>query len=169
MNRTNKILGVLILFILAACLAAYLSVDEQREIRRLFETAASLASFEGEEHPFAKLGVAQELSALFADQAVLEIRRPDRIDRIVSSRREIRDKLLGARTGLAQLAVSLADFDVRLSGDGARVLVTVRAMGRDEGRSDYFLEVRRMDCRVTKEDGHWRIQYAVNVEPYVEE
>ncbi len=164
--RPKRVLLPIAIFLLALLTTRYLFPDERKAILSLFDSASKLATFEGKEHPFASAEIAGQISELFTEDVSLQLKRPDRIQEILKSRAAIKQKLIPIRSSLAQLAVKFTDPEIKILGNKAHVYITGKAMGRDFGRSDYFLEVHRIECDLTKTHGRWQISRAVNVEPY---
>lgn len=156
------------LVLLALVIRHYFFPDQKKQIRSLFAHIAANASFDAEEHPFARLAAVRALLDTLSEDVSVNLLRPSGIEEVAHGKKGLMEKVTAARASLAQLAVSFSSFTITLKKDQAEVECTARAMGRDPGRDDYFLEVHRISCLLRKEAKGWRISRIQNIDPYSE-
>ena len=95
----------------------------------------------------------------------MEVKTTTGVERVLHGRKPLIQKVVLARTKLAQLAVGFFNLQVSVDGDQATVELEGRAMGRLPGREDYFLEQHKGVVTLSKIEGEWLIQHAHNIEP----
>jgi hypothetical protein len=159
-------IAILLMVLLAVLVTAWLllrSTDESI-IKQQLSDAALQASFDVNEHPIARLGAAQQLSALFVENARFTLVTEEEEREFVFSVEDIRSKIVALRTSLAQLAISFQNMAVSVKDDAATVTATGIAMGRDHGREDYFMERHPIEILLVRTDAGWKIFEARNLD-----
>lgn len=141
-----------------------LQSNDESVIKQQLSDAALQASFDVNEHPIARLGAAQQLSALFVENTRVTLVTEEDEREFIFSLEDIRTKIMALRTSLAQLAVSLQNITVSVEGDAATVTATGVAMGRDHGREDYFMERHPIEVLLVRTDTGWKISEARNLD-----
>lgn len=151
--------------VLALLFLLWPGTSDEELIRKIFEDVKTNGSFEGEIHPIERIAQAKETTKNVIDTIVITVVTTERDRVVVKNKKELQQKIIAARTHLAQLAVGLFDIRVELSGDTAKVFGIARGMGRSNGREDYFLEEHKVEIDLFKEDGEWKIVSAKNTNP----
>ncbi|MBL7661744.1 hypothetical protein JNK13_03225 [bacterium] len=163
----KKYFNILVFPILAFLAFRYFSNDPRKEIEKLITEAARKASFEGQAQPIEAAFYAKEILN-FATEDLHLLGHTDQGDHAVQGIKEIRPGLITARTKLDQLAVHVKDFKIELtSQDKATAQLVIRGMGKEPGRTDYFLEEHPILLKLTKSQGQWLIYYGENSDKLV--
>lgn len=156
---------LLIVLVLVSGLSVILyQENDSDEIHMVFDEIAQNGSFEGEFHPIESLALAKETTKSFDDSFRLTLMTTSDEKVVIRNEKELRQKVILARTHLSQLAVGLFDRDIEIVGDSAIVKGTARGMGRSNGREDYFLEEHPVRIELEKTGGKWKIVNARNTE-----
>jgi hypothetical protein len=161
----GRVLGALGAMLVVWATLSWLVVDERDEIRSVLDSLASAGSFEGNVHPIEQLGYAKSIASFFASDVKLHVLDDEGLRPAINGRKDLEEKLLVVRRMLEQLAVKTSSIGISLKGGVAEVTCEGRAMGREPGRADYFLEQHDLKARLEKIDGKWLITSGQNVNP----
>lgn len=132
--------------------------SEKEQILRVIHQLEELGSFTKQAHPFEALAKAKEVIALVGPELKIIIEESSETPReYLVTPQKVTDGYVALRRELQELSVSASKVAVDITGNRAEVNCSVRALGRDIGRSDYFLEQREVRLTFEKVDNEWRV------------
>lgn len=133
----------------------WLFPNDEAQIRGLLEEVAETASVSPGESNLGRLASAYKLSGFFTSNVVINLHGMGRETRQVSSRAELRGMLVAARTEVQRARIQLLDPQLHLAPDHLTAVVYLTVLGDVDGRPAAIAQ--ELECRMRKEDRHWRI------------
>jgi len=155
MKIVGRFLGLLALLALAVWLWSVLFPSPEKIIRKQLAAIAQVASFAGNEGPLTKARNAAKLADFFSGDALVTFDAPGHGQQVLTGRNEIQQTALGARSGLASLAVEFFDVNVTLAADKQSATVDLTARARVGGEASAY--VQEMKFVFKKIEGRWLI------------
>jgi hypothetical protein len=135
---------------------------DQKRINQLMVRLAEAASIKPADSNFARLAYADRLAAFFATNAVLHLEGLGTDFPVITSRSELLEAAMTARSQLRQAEFKVADLNVTFPGAKGTARAYVVITGRINSRTNDFGQAFRMTLRKTR--GRWLIHELNTVE-----
>jgi len=150
-----RVLGAILLAVLGVWLWTILFPSPQKIIRQRLEAVAKCVSFAPGEGVLVRLAGAQSLAGYFATNIVIKLEVPGHDQLTLSSRNEITQAALTARSAFGSLKVKFLDISVKVAPDRQSATVDLTVDANIADQQDVMVQDTKIILH--KIDGEWLI------------